>query len=160
MRDGGTHVFGHVDRGEQCPLLVAGGTRATLLAGEGHEPGTMLHGRWWQSGQRTRRGTWYSGSALVQVAALEEGLHAVLDDRAPEAVLGRKPLVVDLLEGVEVLVQQPPQIGGLRIAGAIQRQRLDTRRCHSRKSSSWSHTATLRVQMREKAEVVRSSLYP
>ena len=121
----------------------------------------------WQS-----RGTRYSasadtGEAFVQVAALQEGLHAVLDDRAPEAVLGRKPLVVDLLEGVEVLVQQPPQIGGMRIADhrsalvpAIQRQRLDTRRCHSRKSSSWSHTATLRVQMREKAEVVRSSLYP
>jgi hypothetical protein len=83
----------------------------------------------------------------------------VLDDRAPEAVLGRKPLVVDLLEGVEMLVQQLPQIGGLRIAGTVQRQRLDTRGCHSRKSSSWSNKATLRVRMREKAEVGLSSPY-
>ena len=88
-------------------------------------------------------GTADAGEALVQVAALEEGLHAVLDDRAPEAVLGRKPLVVDLLEGVEMLVQQSPQIGGLRIADhrsalvpAVQRQRLDTRGRHSRNGSA------------------------
>jgi hypothetical protein len=96
---------------------------------------------WWQS-----RGTRYSGSpdtgeAFVQVAALKEGLHAVLDDRPPEAVLGRKPLVVDLPEGVEMLVQQPPQIGGLGIADprcatvpAVQRQRLDTRGRHRKNS--------------------------
>ena len=144
VRDGSTDVFGHVDRGEQCPLLVAGGTRATLLAGKGDEH-LMVAVRAADAGE-----------AFVQVAALEEGLHAVLDDRAPEAVLGRKPLVVDLLEGVEVLVQQPPQIGGLRIAGTVQRQRLDTRGRHS---SSWSDEATLRVRMREKAEVGLSSPY-
>ena len=90
---------------------------------------------WWQSGQRTRRGTRYSGSAFVQVAALEEGRHTALDDRAPEAVPGRKPLVVHLLEGLEMLIQQPPQVGGLRIAGAVQRQGLDTRGDHGRKGT-------------------------
>ena len=68
-----------------------------------------------------------AGEALVQIAAQEKGRHATLHDRALEAALGRKPLVVDLLEGGEMLVQQPPQIGGLRIAGTVQRQRLDTR---------------------------------
>jgi hypothetical protein len=62
-----------------------------------------------------------AGEALVQIAALEKGPHGALDDRAPEAVLGRKPLVVDLLEGLEMLVQQPPQVGGLGIARAVQR---------------------------------------
>jgi hypothetical protein len=37
VRDGGTHIFGHVDRGQQGPLLVAGRAGAALLAGEGHE---------------------------------------------------------------------------------------------------------------------------
>jgi hypothetical protein len=50
-------------------------------------------------------------------------LHQAFDDRAPEAILGRKPLVIDLLEGLEILVQQPPQVGGLGVTGAVQRQR-------------------------------------
>jgi hypothetical protein len=76
-----------------------------------------------------------AGEALVQVAALQEGLHAALDDGAPESVLGGKPLVVDLLEGLEMLVQQPPQVGGLGIAGAVQRERLDARDGHDRKGT-------------------------
>jgi hypothetical protein len=51
------------------------------------------------------------GEALLQVAALQKGRHAALDDRAPEAILGGKPLVIDLLEWLEMLVQQPPQVG-------------------------------------------------
>jgi hypothetical protein len=46
-----------------------------------------------------------AGEALVQVAALQKCLHRAFDDRAPEAVLSRKPLVVDLLESLEMLVQ-------------------------------------------------------
>ena len=90
---------------------------------------------WWQSGQRMRRGTRYSGSALLQVAALQKCLHRACDDRVPEAILGRKPLVIDLLEGLEMLLQQPPQVGGLRIAGAVQRQRLNTRGGHDRQGT-------------------------
>jgi NAD(P)-dependent dehydrogenase (short-subunit alcohol dehydrogenase family) len=37
VRDGSTHVFGHVDRGQQGAFLVAGRAGAALLAGEGHE---------------------------------------------------------------------------------------------------------------------------
>ena len=72
----------------------------------------------------------------MQIAALEKGRHATLNDRAPEAVPGLKRLVVELLEGLEVLVQQTPQFGGLRIAGTVQRQRLDTRGRHSRKRAA------------------------
>ena len=35
MGDGKTDIFGNVHRGQQGPLLVAGGARTTLLAGEG-----------------------------------------------------------------------------------------------------------------------------
>ena len=37
MCDGRADFFGNVDRGQQRPLLVARGTRAALLAGEGDE---------------------------------------------------------------------------------------------------------------------------
>ena len=131
VRDGSTDLFGHVDGGQQGAFLVAGGAGAALLAGKGHEHLVVA----------VRAAD--AGEALVQVAALEKGRHGALDDRPPEAVLGRKPLVVDLLEGLEMLVQQPPQVGGLRIAGAVQRQRLDTRRRHDRKGSSAAREAVL-----------------
>ena len=85
--DGRADVFGDVDGGQQRPLLVAGGASAALLAGEGHEnfvPAVRAAN---------------ASEALVQVAAGEKGLHAALDDRPPEAVLGLEPFVVDLLEG-------------------------------------------------------------
>jgi hypothetical protein len=43
------------------------------------------------------------------IAAVEKGAHGTLDDRPPEAVLGLKTLVVDALEGLEVLIHQAPQ---------------------------------------------------
>ena len=90
---------------------------------------------WWQS-----RGTRYSGSAdagevLLQVAALQKGPHRALDDRASEAILGGKPLVIDLLEWLETPLQQSPQVGGIRIAGAVQGQGFDTRGDHDRKGT-------------------------
>ena len=57
--------------------------------------------------------------ALMQVAALEKGVDGALDDRPPEAVLGLKLLVIDLLEGLEMPVHQAPQVGSLRIARAV-----------------------------------------
>ena len=100
-----------------------GGPFHPSLAGEGHE---HLVGA---------VGAADAGEALMQIAALEEGRYAVFDDGAPEAVLGRKPLVVDLLEGLEMLVQQPPQVGGMGVTGPVQRQRLDTRGGHDRQGT-------------------------
>ena len=57
--DGKTDVLGHVDAGEQCPLLVAGGAGAALFAGEGHEHLMMAVA------------AADAGEALVQIAALE-----------------------------------------------------------------------------------------
>ena len=76
-----------------------------------------------------------AGEAVMQIAAGEKGRHGSLDDWPPEAILGLKPLVVDLLEGLEMPVHQAPQVGGLRIAWTVQGQRLDTRRRHDRKST-------------------------
>jgi hypothetical protein len=87
-----------------------------------------------------------AGEALVQVAALEKGRHGAFHDRAPEALLGRKPLVIDLLEGVEVLVQQPPQVGRLRVAGAVQREGLDARDGHDRKGTGPAMVYTLSLE--------------
>ena len=52
----------------------------------------------------------------MQIAALEIGCHRLLNDRSPVAILGLVPLVVNLLKRVKMLVDQTPQIGGLRIA--------------------------------------------
>ena len=52
----------------------------------------------------------------MQIAALEIGCHRLLNDRSPVAILGLVPLVVNLLKRVKMLVDQTPQVGGLRIA--------------------------------------------
>ena len=102
---------------------MTGRTRATLFAGEGHEHLALAV-----------RAT-DSREALLQVAAGQEGRHRPLDDRVPKAVLGLETLVVELLEGGEVAVHQTPQVGGLRIAWAVEGQRLDRRRRHDRKGT-------------------------
>jgi len=109
MCDGRADFFGNVDRGQQRALLVARGTRATLLAGEGHEH------------LMPTVGAANSIKPFLQIAALEKGCHRLFDDRPPEPVLGLITLVVDLLEGVKVLVERPPQVGGLGIAWPIKR---------------------------------------
>ena len=114
MCDGRADFFGNVLRGQQRPLLVAGGTRAALLAGEGDEHLVLAVG------------AANSGETFLQIATLEIGCHRLFDDRPPETVLGLITLVVDLLEGVKVLVEQPPKAGGLGIAWAVERQGLDT----------------------------------
>ena len=108
MRDGRTDLFGHVQGGQQGAFLVAGGARAALLAGIGHEHLVPAVG------------AAHAGEALVQIAALEKGRHGALHDRPPEAVLGLEALVVDLLEGLEMAVHHAPQAGRLRIAWAVE----------------------------------------
>ena len=83
-----------------------------------------------------------SSIPFLQIAALEKGRHGLLDDRSPETILGLIAMVVDLLEGVQMLIKQAPQVGCLRIAWAVERPRLDTVGRHGRKgkvdmSSSW-----------------------
>jgi hypothetical protein len=73
-----------------------------------------------------------AGEALVQIPTLVKGGHRALDDGPPESVLGLKPLVVDLLEGLKMLVDQAPQVGGLRVAWTVEGQRCDTRWRHDR----------------------------
>ena len=128
MGDRRANLFRHVDRRQQGPFLVAGRAGAALLAGEGDEHLVVA----------VRAAD--AGEALLQVAALQKCLHRAFDDRAPEAILSRKPLVIDLLEGLEMLIQQPPQVGGLGIAGPVQGQRGDTRGGHDRQQpvpDSW-----------------------
>ncbi len=52
----------------------------------------------------------------MQIAALEIGCHRLFNDRSPVAILGLVLLVVNLLKRVKMLVDQTPQVGGLRIA--------------------------------------------
>ena len=96
MRDGRADFLGDVQRCQQRPLLVAGGTSAALLAGEGDEHLVLAVG------------TTNSGEAFLQIAALEKSSHRLFDDGPPETILGLIALVVDLLEGVKVLVEQTP----------------------------------------------------
>jgi len=71
MGDRRADFLGNVQRGQQRPFLVAAGTRAALLAGEGDEH-LMLAVR-----------TPNSGEAFLQIAALEKGRHRLFDDRPP-----------------------------------------------------------------------------
>ena len=80
-------------------------------------------------------GAAHSGEALGQVAAAEECRDGPLDDRSPETVLGREPLRVDLPKGVEVPLHQPPELGGPRIARAVQGPRFDAGGDHGLKAS-------------------------
>ena len=44
-----------------------------------------------------------------------------------DAMHNRRPLVKDSQKGLEVRVEQPPHVGGLRVAVAVERQGLDAR---------------------------------
>ena len=116
VRHGKADLFGHVQGGQQGAFLVAGGTRAALLAGKGHEHLVLA------------LPAANASKALLEIAAPQKGGHGTFHDGPPIAILGRKPLVVDLLEGLEMLVHQTPQIRGLRITWTVQAQRLDTGR--------------------------------
>jgi hypothetical protein len=124
MRDGRTDLFGNVDGGQQRPFLVAGWARTALLAGEGDEHLVLA----------VRAAN--SGEAFLQIATLEKGCHRLLDDGPPVAVLSLKAIVVGLLEGVKVLIDQAPQIRRLRIAWPVEWQRFETRLSHEQHATS------------------------
>ena len=148
VHDGERDLFGHVDGRQQGPFLLTGGASATLLAGKGHEPLVAAIG------------AADAGETLMQVAALEEGRHAALDDRPPDPVLGLKPTIVDLLKGGEMPVHDAPQVGGPRIAGPIERQRLDTRG-HDRQDSKPGIVYTIPLeQIRTSCQSCRASVQP
>jgi len=123
MSDGRADFFSHMQRGQQRPLLVAGRARAALLAGEADEHLMFAIG------------AANSGKAFLQFTALEKGSHRLLDDWPPVTVLLLKTLVTDLLEGVKMLIEQSPQVGGLGIAWTLERSGLDTGGDHSRNRS-------------------------
>lgn len=62
----------------------------------------------------------HASKALVEIPTPEEGRHGACYDGTPESVFGLKTLVIDLLEGLEMLVHHTPQIRGLRIAWTVQ----------------------------------------
>ncbi len=66
----------------------------------------------------------------MQVAAAQKRRDRLLDDRPPESVAVGEALVVNAAKGVEVPVEQAPQVGIARVSRAVERQRLDTRRRH------------------------------
>lgn len=83
-------------------------------------------------------GAAHAGEAFLQIAAPQKRGHRLLDDGAPETVLGLIALIVDLLEGVKMLVEQTPQVGGLGIAWAVEKSGLDTSGGHRRKGGWWT----------------------
>ena len=105
-------------------FLVAGWASAALLAriGDKHFMFAVC--------------TTNAGKSFLQIAALEEGCHGLFDDTAPIAVLGLKPFIVDLLERIKMLVDQTPQVGGLRVAWSIQGRRLVAQRSHEKNALS------------------------
>jgi hypothetical protein len=113
MRDGKTDIFSDVDGSQQGAILMAGWAGASLLAGEGNEPGTML--AWSLFAVHATN----SSKTFMQIAALEKGCYGSLDHRAPEAVLALKSFIVGLLKGVKMLVDQTPQFGCTRIAWLV-----------------------------------------
>ena len=69
---------------------MVGVTGTALLTGKGDEHLVMA--------VRTAD----AGETFLQIAAREKGGHAAVDHRSPEAVLGLKLLVVDMVEGTVI----------------------------------------------------------
>ena len=78
----------------------------------------------------------HARKAFLQISALEKGFHGMLNDRPPEAVLGLKTLIVDLLECLKMRIDQTPQVRVPRIAWKIHGGRFDTRQSHEKNATS------------------------
>ena len=127
MRDRQTNIFGNVDASHERTFLVTCGAGASLLARKCYEH-FMLAAR-----------AANSSKTLLQIPALEKGCHRSLDHRAPETVLALKPFLVDLLEGVKMLVDQTPPFGCMRIAWLVPYGQFGTRDNHEENALSGSH---------------------
>lgn len=97
---------------------MAGRTCISLLAGISHEHLVLA----------VRAA--HSGEAFVEISALEEGRYRAFYNRPPVAVFGLESLAVHLPKGLEVSIQQSPQVRGLRITRSIQGQRFEARHTH------------------------------
>ncbi len=64
-------------------------------------------------------GTADASKTFPQITTSKKGGHAAVDDWSPETVLSLKTLVIHLPEGVKMLIDQSPQVGGLGIAWAV-----------------------------------------
>jgi len=89
------------------PLLMAGGTEMTALAGEGQEI-FMLTIR-----------ALHPGKAVVQVATFQVAGNDLLEVGPPEPVRPFEPLLVDLNEGFQMIFHAPVIIGRWRAAGTV-----------------------------------------
>ncbi len=78
----------------------------------------------------------HSSKTFLEIAALEKSSHRMLEHGSPEAVLGLISIVVNLLENVKVLIDQAPQVGGLRIAWPVQSRRFGACSHHEEQSVS------------------------
>ena len=78
----------------------------------------------------------HPGKTFLEISTLEEGSNRMFDDRPPEAVLGLISLVVNLLESVEVLIDQAPQVGCSRIAWPVQCGQLGACGNHEKRANS------------------------
>jgi hypothetical protein len=130
---GQTDLFGDVDGGQQGAFLVAGWASAALFAGISHKHLVLA----------VRASN--PGKTFLQIPTLEKGGHGALNDRPPETVLGLKTLIVDLLEGLKILVDQAPQVGGPRIAWSVQGGRFGTRHSHEKNAISRAAVGTRRA---------------
>ena len=77
-----------------------------------------------------------SGEAFLQIATLEKCCDGLFDDRPPIAVLGLKAFIVNLLEGVKVLVDQAPQIRRFRITWLVEGRQFGTGQSHEQHATS------------------------
>jgi hypothetical protein len=89
------------------PLLMAGGTEMTALAGKGQEI-FMLTIR-----------AFHPGKAVVQVATVQVAGNDRLEVGPPEPVPPFEPILVDLNKGFKMVFHAPVVIGGLGIPRAV-----------------------------------------
>jgi len=89
------------------PLLMAGGTEMTALAGEGQKIFMMAIP------------ALYPGKAVVQAATIQVPVNDFLEVGPPEPVRPFEPLLVDLDKGFKMVLHTPVKIRRLRVPGTV-----------------------------------------
>ena len=77
-------------------------------------------------------GATYPRKTFFEITTLQKGGHGFVDDGTPVTVLALITVIVDLPEGLEMFIDQTPQVRGSRVAWLVQRERLDTRYGHKK----------------------------